>query len=556
MALRRLFICLTLAITTIAVATESDHGMVASSQVLASQAGVRIMKEGGNAVDAACAVALALAVVHPAAGNLGGGGFMLIRMADGRSVAVDYREAAPESATETMYQDPQGKILPGRSLVGYQASGVPGTVAGLTLAHQKYGRLKWAAVVQPAIELAQNGFQITPALAQELQGTKRLAQFPESKRIFQRGGDYYKPGETFKQPDLAATLARIAKDGPDDFYKGKTAQLIAAGMNGAITLQDLAAYRAVLRKPLEGTYRGYKIVTMPPPSSGGIALLETLNQLSNFDLSADGVDTAKTDHLLVEAMRRSFADRAQFLGDPDFVRVPVSGLISNNYAKSLAATISEDRAGTSETTRAGDPMPYESSETTHFSVVDSAGNAVSNTYTLNFGFGSGVTVPGAGFLMNDEMDDFTSKVGAPNGFGLIQGEANAIQPHKRPLSSMTPTILVKDGKLAMVLGSPGGPTIITSVIQVIVNVIDHRMTMEQAVAAPRIHHQWLPDEIDTEIDAIPASVRTQLEAEGYKLSRHEGSHWGDVEAITRNPNTGRLTGVSDPRSPDAAAVGY
>jgi len=537
---------------------QASHGMVASSQTLASQAGVQIMKEGGNAVDAACAVALALAVVHPAAGNLGGGGFMLIRMADGRAVAIDYREAAPAAATETMYQDVQGNILPGASLVGYRASGVPGTVAGLSLAHQKFGKLPWAAVVKPAIDLASDGFTLSDGLARELKSSRNLAKFPESRRIFQRNGDFYRAAETFKQPELAATLERLANQGPSDFYRGKTAALIADAMkqNGLITRQDLAGYRAVVRKPLVGSYHGYQVVTMPPPSSGGVALLEALNLLSGFDLDSSGFDTAKTDHLLVESMRRAFADRSKYLGDPDFVKVPVSGLTSPRYADKLRATISDSQASPSDTNGPGDPTPYESSETTHFSVVDAQGNAVSNTYTLNFGFGSGVTIPGAGFLMNDEMDDFTSKPGVPNGFGLIQGAANAIQPHKRPLSSMTPTILVKNGKPILVLGSPGGPTIITSVLQVVVNVVDHGMILQEAVAAPRIHHQWLPDAIDVEEGAIPQAVREVLTRNGYRFSDGEGRHWGDVEAIAIDPQTALRIGVSDPRSGDAGAAGY
>jgi gamma-glutamyltranspeptidase/glutathione hydrolase len=530
--------------------------MVASSNRIASEVGVQIMKRGGNAIDAACAVGLALAVVHPAAGNLGGGGFMLIRTANGRSVAIDYRESAPLAALRDMYVDAAGKIVPGSSLVGYKASGVPGTVAGLALAHKKFGKLPWRDVVEPAVRLAAEGFVVSKDFARDLQGSESLAQFPESRRIFQRNGDFYKPGERFQQPELASTLQLIADKGPTGFYKGKTAQLIASAMRdkGLISLKDLADYKPAVRKPIEGTYRGYRVITMPPPSSGGIALLEMLNILEPHDLAKTGVGTVETNHLLVESMRRAFSDRAEFLGDPDFVRVPVAGLISKPYANLVAKTIQPEEASTSREIGHGDPSGYESSETTHFSVVDSQGNAVSNTYTLNFGFGSGVTIPGAGFLMNDEMDDFTSKVGVPNGFGLIQGSANAIAPHKRPLSSMTPTIVTKNGKLFLVVGSPGGPTIITTVLQVISNVIDHGMTVSEAVNAARIHHQWLPDDVRAEEGALAKAVRATLIRNGYKF--REGGRWGDAEAIEVDSATGLLSGASDRRTSDAKAVGY
>ncbi|HWD37645.1 MAG TPA: gamma-glutamyltransferase [Fimbriimonas sp.] len=538
----------------------AKHGIVASSSSIASQVGVDIMKEGGNAIDAACAVGFALAVTHPAAGNLGGGGFMLIRLANGLAVTVDYREIAPLAARSTMYQDEQGNVVPGLSLVGYKASGVPGTVAGLALAHAHFGHLPWKAVLEPARVLAEKGFPVSKSLAIELRAASNLPQFPESKRIFLKGGAYYKAGEIFRQPDLANTIARLQAS-PSDFYTGKTARLIAKAMagKGLITLADLKSYQPVERQPLEGSYRGYTVLSMPPPSSGGIALIEMLNMLEHYDLAASGAGTAKTDHLLVEAMRHAFADRAEFLGDPAFTKVPVKGLTSKKYAETLLATLDDSKATPSSEVGHGAPPVTESHQTTHFSVVDSQGNAVSNTYTLNFGFGSGVTVPGAGFLMNDEMDDFTSKVGVPNGFGLIQGTANDIQPKKRPLSSMTPTIVTRNGKLYMVIGSPGGPTIITTVLQVISNVIDHHMNIAQAIAAARIHHQWLPDRIDNETDALSEAVYESLIGMGYTIThgpKPEHAYWGDAEGILVDSARKALTGASDPRTRDAAAVGY
>jgi gamma-glutamyltranspeptidase/glutathione hydrolase len=536
--------------------------MVASANAIASQVGVDIMKRGGNAIDAACAVGLALAVVYPAAGNLGGGGFMLIRLADGRAVAIDYRETAPAAAQRTMYLDSAGNIVPNASLVGYRAAGVPGTVAGLGLAQQKYGVLKWSEVVEPARKLAALGFRVSESLAAGLRNSKKLAQFPESKRIFLKDGHFYQEGETFKQPELAATLERIQEQGPREFYTGLTAQQITDDVKangGLITKTDLEYYHAVEREPLRGSYRGVDILTMPPPSSGGAALLEMLNILEPHDLAAMGYNSSDTDHLLIEAMRRAFADRAEFMGDPDFVDVPAKGLISKAYAAEVAKTIDPARATPSAQIGHGRPQPYESQQTTHFSVVDAAGNAVSNTYTLNFGFGSCATVRGAGFLLNDEMDDFTSKPGTPNGFGLIQGEANAIGPRKRPLSSMTPTILTRNGKLFLVIGSPGGPTIINTVLQVISNVVDYGMDLAHAIAAPRLHHQWLPDVVQAEPFALPKDVLTNLRAMGHKISSPQGARgerMGDAEGILVDPETGVRLGASDPRSPDAAAIGY
>jgi len=539
----------------------AEHGMVASASRFASEVGVETLKRGGNAVDAACAVGLALAVVYPEAGNIGGGGFMMVRLANGRSIAIDYRETAPAAATRTMYLDAHGIVIPQDSLVGYRASGVPGTVAGFALAQRKYGKLKWRDVVEPARQLAFKGFKLSKAFASNVHRATNLAKFQESRRIFQNGGDYYKEGDLFRQPDLADTLKRIEDKGPDEFYRGKTAQLIAGAMkgNGLITLKDLRNYRPVERKPVEGTYRGFGVITMPPPSSGGIAVVEMLNMLEHFRLSEMKFDSISSDHLLVEAMRRAFADRAEYLGDPDFVKIPQSGLIAKPYAQQMAMNIDLRKASLSSQVGHGNPIGYESSETTHFSVVDKDGNAVSNTYTLNFGYGSGVTIPGAGFLMNDEMDDFTSKPGVPNGFGLIQGESNAIGPNRRPLSSMTPTFLVKDGKLFMVIGSPGGPTIITTVLQVIVNVVDHGMNIAEAIAAPRLHHQWLPDQIQAETGSAPDPVFAALVGMGHaftKNARQPRVAWGDAEGIVIDPKTGMRLGASDPRSSNAATIGY
>jgi len=540
------------------------QGMVASASGLASLVGVDTLRRGGNAVDAAVAVGLALAVVYPQAGNLGGGGFMLIRLADGRSTAIDYREVAPALASRTMYLDKSGNVIKGASLVGYRAVGVPGTVAGLALAQRKYGKLSWRQVLDPARRLAAEGFVVSPALAQSLQKSDSVKDFAESRRIFLRSGKPFRAGEVFRQPDLAATLGRLAMNGPREFYTGRTARLLARDMaahDGLVTLADLRRYKAVERRPLRGTYRGYGVLTMPPPSSGGVALLEMLNILERHEIGVMGYQTAATDHLRVEAMRRAFADRSAFGGDPDFVRVPVRGLTSKAYAAQVDETIRSAEATPSAKVWHGQPLAYESPETTHFSVVDAQGNAVSNTYTLNFLYGSGVTAVGTGVLLNDEMDDFASKPNTPNGFGLIQGENNAIAPRKRPLSSMTPTILTRHGKLFLVIGSPGGPTIINTVLQVILNVVDHHMTLAQAIAAPRLHHQWLPDLIRYEPGALSSPVRAALEAEGHRFAPEAGAFpgsatWGDAEGIFVDPATEDRSGASDPRSKDARAMGY
>lgn len=555
------FLSATYCIASAQEPVRAEHGMVASAHRIASEIGVEILKRGGNAVDSACAVGLALAVVYPEAGNLGGGGFMMVRLSNGKTVAIDYRETAPAAATRTMYLDSTGVVKGQDSLVGYRASGVPGTVAGFGLAQHKYGKLKWKDVVEPARLLAANGFRVGKAFVANVRHATNLAKDAESRRIFQNGGSYLKEGDLFRQPELAETLMRIEAIGPSEFYRGKTALLIAQAMDGKglITLSDLKRYKPVERRPVEGEYRGYRVITMPPPSSGGIAVVEMLNMLEHYRMSEIGFDTIAGDHLLAEVMRRAFADRAEFLGDPDFVKIPQAGLLSKGYADKLVASIDFQKASPSSAIGHGTPQGYESPETTHYSVVDAEGNAVSNTYTLNFSYGSGVTIPGAGFLMNDEMDDFTSKPGVPNGFGLIQGESNAIGPRRRPLSSMTPTFLTKDGKLFMVIGSPGGPTIITTVLQVILNVVDHGMNIAQAIAAPRMHHQWMPDEINAEVGLATDKVFDGMLRMGHKFSfnaRKRGVLWGDAEGIVIDPQTGIRLGASDPRSSNAGAIGY
>ena len=559
-------------------AVEAPHGMVVSAHALASQAGVEILKKGGNAVDAAVATGLALAVVFPNAGNLGGGGFMLIHLADpgtpgpGRDLVIDYRETAPAAATAGMYVGPDGKVLTGldSSTVGWRASGVPGTVAGLALALEKYGsgRVTWAEVCEPARRLAAEGHTVTAGADRSLRAAhKLLGRFPESERIYLNGGTGRKAGARWVQADLGATFTRLQQAGPREFYEGETARRIATAMaanGGFITLADLQAYRPVERAPLRGSYRGHDIVTMPPPSSGGIALLQMLAMLEPRDVAALSHNSAAKYHLLAEVMKRAFRDRAEYPGDPAFVRVPVAELLAPAYARSRMADFSPDHATPATALAPGlgrfaAPPAGEKLETTHFSVVDAAGNAVANTYTLNGAYGSGVTIPGTGILMNNEMDDFTALVGAPNMFGLIQGEANAIAPGKRPLSSMTPTLVFKDGRLVLVTGSPGGPTIINTVLQVITNVIDHGLSVMQAVEAPRIHHQWLPDVLTYERSGLSAATAAALRAKGHALKErdsYEGAHQGDAETIAFNSKTGLLLGAADPRKPDSLAVGY
>jgi gamma-glutamyltranspeptidase/glutathione hydrolase len=534
------------------------HAMVASVDVIASRVGADVMKRGGNAVDAAVAVAFTLAVTWPEAGNLGGGGFMLVRTKDGKSEAIDYRETAPAASTRNMYLDASGKVTKDSTL-GYRAVAVPGTVAGLALAHKRYGRLPWRTLVEPARKLAADGFIVSQYLERSLKAedAQRMKQFPESWRIY--GGRH--EGERFVQPELAAVLARIAND-PGDFYRGVTAKNIVAAMKahgGLITARDLAQYAPKIRTPLRGTYRGYEIVSMPPPSSGGIALIEMLNMLEPYDLKSMGWHSSQEVHTMLEVMRRAYADRAKYLGDPDFARMPVAGLTSKAYAEKRRADIDPEKATDSRGVGAGDPAPYESASTTHFSVADKDGMLVSNTYTLNDSFGAAVSV--SGFLLNDEMDDFASRPGTPNLYGLVQGEANAIQPRKRPLSSMTPTFVLKDGKPFLVTGSPGGGTIINSVLQVIVNVVDFGMTAQQAVDEPRFHHQWLPDEVGWEAFEFPRDTWDALVKMGYVFHKTPGlvssktpGTIGDTETIAFDADGVRL-GASDGRR-GGAAVGW
>lgn len=528
-------------------------GMVASTDVIASQVGVEILKKGGNAIDAAVAVGFALAVTWPSAGNLGGGGFMLVH-SEGKEQIYDYREMAPLSAHKNMYLDKKGNVIKDASLVGYKASGIPGTVAGMFLAHNTHGKLKWFDVVEPARALAEEGFAVSYILAKNLKGKKELLEKnPETKKIFLNRGKFYNPGDILIQRDLADVLKRIQND-PTDFYRGKTAELIHSDMKkngGTITLADLAAYKPVIRGPLYGKYKGYDIVTMPPPSSGGIALIEMLNILENFELSEH--NASQSLHPMIEAMKYAFADRAEHLGDPDFVRVPVKELTDKKYGKKIFALIDKDKSTPSADIKAFKIKPPESKETTHFTVIDKDGNAVSNTYTLNGSYGSGVTIKGTGILFNNEMDDFTAKVGSPNMYGLLQSAKNSIAALKRPLSAMTPTIVKKNGKVILALGSPGGPTIINSVLQTILNVVTFKMNIKAAVDAPRFHHQWMPDEIAHEPFGLNADTRSALEKMGHKFSKKAG-HMGDVEAIFVEPD-GTLLGASDSRL-GGVPVGY
>lgn len=531
----------------------AQHGMVVSGEPLASDAGLEILRAGGNAVDAAVAVGFALAVTHPVAGNIGGGGFMLIRLGGGEARVVDYREEAPAAASRNMYQDAQGDLVPEASTVGALAAGVPGTVAGLAEAEKKYGKLGLARVLEPAIRLAEQGFTVSFALSQSLRDDRELlSRFEETRRIFLRDGRLYEPGEIFKQPELAGTLREIARDGPEVFYRGQVARAIVATMekhHGLIRLSDLQQYTPKTRSPLRGRFRGYDILTVPPPSSGGVGLIEMLNVLEALDLGAP--NSFHSVRLIAETMRRAYADRAAYLGDADFARVPVSGLTSSRYAARLRQEIIEAKAAAA--VEPGQPAPFESTETTHFSVIDAEGNAVANTYTLNGGYGSGVTVEGAGFLLNNEMDDFAAKPGTPNMFGLVQGEANAVEPRKRPLSSMTPTIALQGDRIRVILGSPGGGAIINTVLQVLLNALVFKMDVREAVTAPRFHHQWSPDRLEMEDFGFSADTLEKLQAAGYKIG--DRAKIGECQAIEIDPQTGWRFGAADPRG-DGKAVGY
>ena len=555
---------------------QADHAIVVSVQGLASQAGVEIMQSGGNAVDAAVATGFALAVVHSAAGNIGGGGFMLVRMADGRAHFLDYREKAPAAATRDMFLDSQGNVIERASEIGYKSIGVPGSVAGMVYAEQKWGKLTLKQVMAPAIKLAREGYALSWDEARDLHD-QYLANFPESRRVFQRDGNYYKPGEVFRQPDLARTLTRIAAK-PDDFYHGELARELAAAMQkggGLITADDLAHYEVKEREPVRGSYRGYEVISAPPPSSGGTVLIESLNILEGYDLARLGDRSAESIHFTTEAFRRAFFDRAEFMGDPDYNKIPVAQLIDKKYAAAWRETIDPARASPSKELKrpaifseleqyaAAHPpamAPHESNHTTHYSVVDADGNAVAVTTTVNDWFGSRVTAEGLGFLLNDEMDDFSSKPGVPNADGLIQGAANAIGPGKRPLSSMTPTIVVHDGKTVLVLGSPGSSKIITTVANVLMGVVDYGMNIQEAVNAPRFHNQWLPDVLNVEKWFSPDTL-SNLRQMGYNIQiglRGPDSYgyWSDGECIAVDEKTGERLGATDGRNSNGKAVGY
>jgi gamma-glutamyltranspeptidase/glutathione hydrolase len=573
-----------------APAQQPKHAMVVTIQHDASDAGLQILKQGGNAVDAAVAVGFALAVVLPAAGNIGGGGFMLYRDHSGAAHFIDFRERAPRAATATMYQDAQGNIVPGLSIVGYKAIGVPGTVAGLAYAQAHYGKLTLAQDMAPAIALATNGYVLSAEEARYLHASN-LSQFPESARIFQRDGKFYAAGDTFKQPDLAATLTTISQH-PEDFYHGRIAAMLAKSVQshgGLITTQDLADYKVVDRKPLVGhftrrgreNYEEYDVITSPPPSSGGIALIETLHILDSvptYQEWENGKDRSPTQvHYITEAFRRAYMDRTDYLGDPDYASIPIQQMESQKYADAWAASIQPDKptpsadlkrpAGFLPPPPALKPQPPESHQTTHFSIVDQDGNAVAMTYTLNFGFGCGATAEGLGFLLNDEMDDFSSKPGTPNGFGLIQGPANAIAPGHRPLSSMTPTIVTTHptpghpAELRLVLGSPGGSTIITTVANDLISTLVNGLTIQQAADAPRFHQQYLPDTLDLE-KRFNRETAAALAAMGYTINQANAADeknpgtWGDSELIEVDPKTHALEGGHDNRHTFGSIASY
>jgi gamma-glutamyltranspeptidase/glutathione hydrolase len=537
---------------------QAQHAMVVSIHHLASDAGLKMLQAGGNAVDAAVATGFALAVVYPDAGNLGGGGFMMLRLANGESHFLDFREEAPLRASANMYLDSNGKIIPEASTVGYTSVGVPGTVAGLVEAERRFGKLSLAQVMAPAIEFAEKGYVLSAEEAAMLHDPL-LSRFPESRRIFQRDGNFYQPGEVFRQPDLARTLTRIERD-PASFYHGTLAADLARAIEkrgGLVSKKDLDIYQVKDRQPLTGTYRQYEILAPPPPSSGGIALLETLNILEGFDLAPLGDRTPASMHLILEAFRRAFYDRTSFLGDPDFQSVPTRQLIDKDYAAAWRKSINKAATPSSALVRPAGFVPPESKQTTHYSVLDQAGNAVSVTYTLNNSFGSGATAEGLGILLNDEMDDFTSKVGEPNMFGLMQGSANAIAPRKRPLSSMTPIIVLEDHKVRFVIGSPGGPRIITTVANIFLSAADGGLNIQRAVDAPRFHQQYLPDVVYVE-PGFPPDTLQALRGMGYTIQGGDGEdhHWSDGECIAVDPKTGLIEGGQDKRHTFGKAAGY
>jgi gamma-glutamyltranspeptidase/glutathione hydrolase len=533
-----------------------DEGMVVSQRMIASKVGAEILAQGGNAVDAAVATGLALAVVLPRAGNLGGGGFMVIYLKEeDKTIAIDYREKAPSAATRDLFLDENGDYDRKKAQFSLLSAGVPGSVAGFHHALTRYGTLPWEEVLQPAIKLAEDGFVIPHDLANTLASKRyreRLSADPAAAKVFfKKNKEIYSAGEILVQKDLAWTLKQLSQNGPEAFYSGDIAKLIVKEMErngGLITLQDLKNYNVAERQPLEGSYKGYKVVSMPPSSSGGTHLIQMLNMLEDFPIKEMGFGSADTIHILAEVMKRAYADRSKYLGDSDFYKVP-SSLISKQYAKALNKEISLDQVTPSNEVSPGNPYPYESPDTTHFSVMDSYGNAVSNTYTLNFSYGSGKMIPGTGMLINNEMDDFSSKPGTPNGYGLLGSEANAIEGNKRPLSSMTPTIIFKDQKPYMVFGSPGGSRIITTVLQVALNVMEHEMNIAQAVHSPRMHHQWLPEVLMLE-KGFGSDTEKLLENKGYKL--YQSSTMGSVQAIVKEGNY--FYGSADPRRPSAGVA--
>lgn len=532
------------------------NGMVASEQGLATQVGLDILKQGGNAIDAAVAVGFALAVVLPNAGNIGGGGFMVLHDdKTGKDVAIDFREIAPAKASRDMYLDTQGNVIDGKSLFTHDASGVPGTVAGMEYALKKWGTMPLSKVLEPAIKLADKGFIVSDVLAQTLKEEKStLGKWSASKAIFFKNGEPLKSGDLLVQKDLAKSLRLIAKQGAKAFYQGEIATKIAKEMQshgGTMTLEDLKAYKVVERQPIIGDYRGYKVVTMPPPSSGGVHLIEILNMLEHYPIKEDGVNSAKNIHHMAESMKLAYADRSEYLGDPDFVKIPVTGLTSKAYANERVKTIDDNKARLSSNIKPGKPQPYESDQTTHFSVMDKAGNAVAVTYTLNLNFGSGIVAEGTGILLNNEMDDFSVKPGVPNAFGLVGGTANAIEAKKRPLSSMTPTIVMKNNKPWLVTGSPGGARIITTVLQSVVNTIDHEMNPAEAIITPRVHHQWLPDELRVEEGISPDTIKL-LQDKGHKVVTK--APMGRIQIIQADDSG--FYGYSDPRNPDGKTLGF
>ncbi|MGI8542605.1 MAG: gamma-glutamyltransferase [Aridibacter sp.] len=538
------------------------NAMVASQHELASKIGIDIMKKGGNAVDAAIAVGFALAVVYPEAGNLGGGGFMVIRTKDGKATTIDYREMAPKLATRDIYVDEKGELIRGEggSIIGYRAAGVPGTPAGFEYALKKYGsgKISWSQLIEPSRKLAEDGYVLSYRLAELFKSYKgNLEKYEDSKKVFLNNGNFYEEGDLFKQTDLAKTLSRMQKNGAKEFYEGETAKLIASDMQknkGLITLQDLKNYVVKERVPVRGNYRGHEIISMPPPSSGGIVLVQILNMLEQYDLDKMGYNSAAKYHILTEAMRRAFADRAEYMGDPDFASIPTSQLIQKDYAIQRSKSINLSKASNSKEIKFGEIPKKESMDTTHYTVVDKDETVVSNTYTINNLYGSAVTAKGTGVLLNDEMDDFAAQPGKPNLFGLVQGERNAVGAMKRPLSSMTPTIVLKkDGTFWFALGARGGPRIITAVLQATINMIDHKMNIQEALDAPRIHHQWLPDMILYEPYGISNDTRTILEKYGHKFADNAGN-LASATAVAVDENGVRL-GAIDSRS-DGRAVGY